>query len=774
MTAAPPDARSDVTRRRAGPAVLALFTATSFLGAVLVFLVQPMVSKRLLPLLGGTPAVWNTSMVFFQGALLLGYGYTHLATTRLRSRAQVVVHLVVLLVPLVALPIALPSGWTPPASVPPAVWLLFVLTVMAGLPYFAVATTSPLLQRWFSLVGHRQSGDPYFLYAAGNVGSVIGLLSYPLFVEANFTLRGQARLWASLYALFVLFCALCALVARRMSEPTPLLTGLVPDVLAVEPISDGAVAALTAEKVSWKTRGRWLLLAAIPSSLTIGVTTTVSVDIAAIPLFWVVPLTVYLLTFIAAFGRRSGRLLRPSRIDVLFPAVVGGLAGLATISDPSLRVLITAHVAVLAVGGLLCHGRLAQERPHPSRLTEFYLCLALGGVLGGIFNAIIAPQIFSSIVEEALILSLALLVRPRRWFGSRPTSGARAKPGVRQTLVGVELAVGMVLAGLIVSQRDRLAGNWHLVGRVATVSVVVGVGIGVVFWARPVLCALCIAGLFANSLRAGSTTLLRERSFYAAFEVDDTEGRHELLNGTTLHGSQWVDPAKRRIATTYYHRFGPIGQVMSALAGDSRRRRVGVVGLGSGTLASYAERGEQFDFYEIDSAVRHAAEDPALFTYLIDARARGANVRVRIGDARLTLAHTADGTHGLLVLDAFSSDAIPVHLLTDEAVGLYLRKLTPGGLLAVHISNRYVDLQPVVAAIAADLHLSALVRNDNSAAPQQAEEGGSESDWIVLSRRSASLEVVRKLPGWHKLEQTRRVRAWTDEYSNVRSVLSFG
>ncbi len=735
-------------------ASVAVFTATTFLGASLVFLVQPLVTKRLLPLLGGTPAVWNTSMVFFQAALLLGYGYTHVATTQLRARRQIPFHLLVLMLPAAVLPIALPDGWEPPTSLNPVVWLLFVLLVMVGLPFFAVSTTSPLLQQWFSLIGHRRSHDPYFLYAAGNVGSVLGLLAYPFLIEARLSLDDQARLWAGLYAIFVVGCIICALTVRRRTQNF----SAVPESRS-QRVSEAVPSREPVAKPTWKQRGLWVLLAAIPSSLTIGVSTQVSVDIASIPLFWVVPLTVYLLTFIVTFSPVAGRWLTPRRADWLFPPAAGLLAGLSVITEPGLRFSIAAHLGVLLLVGLVCHGRLAEQRPATNRLTEFYLCLAIGGVLGGIFNAIVVPLVFSSIVEMALVVVVALLVRPVGW---KPQSTA-------QWALEGTLAIAIVVACVVNAEwlaESNVLANFSI-GR----AIALGVLGSVILWTRPLLATALIAALFVIGARPADGTIERHRSFFAAVEVVQTDGRNEISNGTTLHGSQWIDEPRRRIATTYYHRAGPVGEVFTRLQGDPRRQKVALVGLGAGTLASYAEAGERFDFFEIDPDVVRTAENKERFTYLADARSRGADISVTIGDARLTLAKSEPKSFGVIVLDAFSSDAIPVHLLTTEAVEMYANRLSDDGVLLIHISNRYLTLEPVVAAVAREAGLVGLVRNQSAITDEQTADGAAESDWIILTRRADVVQQFR-VGEWRDLEGRPDIRAWTDEFSNVQSVLT--
>jgi hypothetical protein len=725
--------------------VLGLFTVTTFLGAALLFLVQPMVAKMLLPLLGGTPDVWNTAMVFFQAALLGGYLFAHLSTTRLGLRRHPVVQLVLLCVPLALLPVAVPAGWRPPEDLAPALWTLVVLTVAVGAPFLAVATASPTLQRWFSATGHPHADDPYFLYAAGNVGSLLALLGYPLVLEPRLDLSGQARLWTTGYVVFVALSAACAVVLRRR------LAGEAD----VTPASAESTAANEAPPIPNRTRARWILFAAIPSALMLGVTRHISTDIASIPLLWVIPLALYLVTFIVAFGRDPDRVVSASSRWLRLLIVPVALTFLGTFN--SVWLVLLPHLAVFFLAGLLCHGRLASERPAPARLTEFYLWISVGGVLGGIACALVAPVVFTTVVEYPLVLGVALFVRvPTRDEAAAPARSRGASIAYAAALVAV---VALALAAQGSGESDgRIGPSMIFLGVAAAVAYVgsrspraFAAGLGLVL----------VATIFISPI----PVLHTERTFFGVHRVlEDARGRHLIVNGTTTHGLQ--DPGQPGTPLGYYHPDGPIGQFFTATAALAGRRDVAVVGLGSGALAAYGRTGDRFTFYEIDQSVADIASDPRWFTYLSDSRA---DVDVVLGDGRLSLADAPERSYDLLVVDAFSSDAIPVHLLTEEALSLYVSRLADDGVLAFHVSNRYFELPPVLARVAGELGLSALHQTDASTS-EAIEAGHSSSQWVLVARDGVDLDAVADDDRWTVLGDGDGTPLWTDDFSDVLSV----
>lgn len=727
----------------------ALFAVTSFLGAALLFMVQPMFARMVLPLLGGSPQVWNTAMVFYQAALLLGYGYAHATTRWLPVRRQILVHSVVLLLPLYLLPIALPASWRPPTASNPVPWLLLVLMVSVGLPFAVVSTTSPLLQRWFSTSRHRWATDPYFLYAASNAGSMIGLLSYPFVLEPWLRLRQQSQLWTGSYVgLVVLVVACGAAVWKEVYKSAPQQSAA----LLEENSCAGANNHLT-----WGRRARWIALAFAPSSLMLGVTTYLTTDIAAVPLLWVVPLAVYLLTFILVFARRPVLqhkwMVRALPLAVLPLVVMMG----ARMVKPALLLAVW-HVLTLFVAGMVCHGQLAKDRPAPLHLTEFYFWMSVGGVLGGAFNALVAPLVFTMVQEYPLALAVACLLLP----ATDSTPHDR-----RQWLL--DIALPLSVGVLAVYQLSLLL--WLGVSSLTALKALhLGVPIVLCFLMRkrPVRFGLAV-GLVALanlSLPGERDRILRaERSFFGVHKVrtDAAKRFHYLSHGSTLHGLQATDPARQREPLSYYTRNGPSGQLMTALNRARTPRTVAVTGLGVGGLAAHAVAGQHWTFFEIDPAVARIASDETLFSYL---KASAAPVSVILGDARLSLGATTN-QYDLLVLDAYSSDSLPVHLITREALQVYLERLAPHGLLLFNITNRHLDLQPVVAGLAVDAGLVCLVQDDHSTTTQEMAQGKRDSTWAVMARRAEDCGVLSADPRWQHPAPRADVGVWTDDYSSI-------
>jgi len=747
--------------------LLPLYAGAVFVSALLLFSVQPMVGKMLLPLLGGTPAVWNTCMVFFQAALLAGYGYTHVVTTRVGVRGQGGLHLAVLLLPLLVLPIAVSPGTAPPADGSPSWWLLGQLVVAVGLPFTVVSTSAPLVQKWFASTGHAAAGDPYFLYAASNAGSLLALLAYPFVVEPALTVRQQSRAWMCGYALLVLLMTLCAQRVGRaaaLSSAQSAKTG--GDTAGA--VADGATAA-----PSLRLRLAWLFLAFVPSSLMLGVTTHVTTNLATVPLLWVIPLALYLLTFVLAFARRA---VVPARTWTgMLPFVVLPLAAFMFQELGRIAwLVIPLHLLVFFVAAMVCHTRLAGSRPAPAHLTGFYLWMSMGGVLGGLFNALIAPVVFTSIVEYPLALVLACLaMAPWRRRGGEPArrfrSGSEADAIVGDVLVAGLL--GVAAAG--VPGAFPGGGRWGGgVGRAVAFGVPALVCFGLK--SRPVRFALALAVVLAAGAQVTSrqhgTLVHSERDFFGVkrITVDAQSGLRTLVHGGVIHGCQSLDPARSAEPLTYYHRTGPLGDVFRAFTDTPVTQRVAVIGLGTGSIAAYATPGAQFTFYEIDPAVVRLARDPQCFTFL--QQCRGA-WEVVLGDGRLALADAPQQGYGMIILDAFSADAIPAHLLTREALRLYLAKLQPGGLLVFHVSNRYLDLKPVLAGLAEEAGLVCRYRTDAHLHADEKAEGKTASEWVVLARDAAGLRGLAEEGRWRPTSVPPHLPVWTDQYSNLLSLL---
>ena len=721
-------------------------------GASLVFLVQPLAARLVLPRFGGSPAVWTTSLLFFQAALLVGYGWAHLSIGRLGLRRQPWVQCVLLLVPLLVLPIALPSWASPPTDAEPSIWLLLVLAAAVGLPYVAVTTASPTLQRWFAATNHPRAADPYFLYVIGNAGSLIGLLAYPLLIEPNLSLRDQALLWSAGYVAFVALTAAAAAIVRLFAGSPE--TDHVPHVSRLE----ARRVSGPEPRPALRRRMAWIAMAFVPSSLMLGVTTYISTDIAAVPLLWVLPLSLYLITFMIAFSPRSPLTL--PRLAALLPIAVVALS--ITLSGAvrlPLGMLIGVNLVVFFVAALLAHARLAADRPPVRYLTEFYLLLAVGGALGGLFNALVAPVIFDSVVEYPLALTLALLLRPVR-AARDPVAERRARfVDLMTPAVSLVAAVGLLA---LLSRAFGLTGS-----ALATALGLVAIGT-LAFVRRPVRFGLSLGGLLLIPILVGSSGLYSERGFFGVNRVVDEGGGIRLLvHGTTVHGAQFTDPARAGEPLTYYHRSGPLGRALTAF--QSTRPgplRIGGIGLGAGDIAAYVRPQDTITFFEIDPAVARIARDPSLFTFLD--HAAGA-VRVVVGDGRLQLAREPQASFDVLVLDAFSGDAPPAHLLTVEAIDLYLRALAPGGILLFNTSNRNVDVQGVVVAglRARGLPVVIPIDPDPSTPPPPEKEP---SSWVLSARSpddiSATVGLIRTVD-----PPSDTVRAWTDDFSDLISAI---
>jgi hypothetical protein len=731
-----------------------LFSLTLFISAALLFVVELMAARLVLPLLGGTPAVWNTCMVFFQALLLAGYAYAHLASRRLGDRRHAAVHLLVLLLPFLVLPVALPGGWAPPGESWPVPWLLAALTVAVGLPFFAVSTSAPLLQRWFAATGHPSAGDPYFLYAASNLGSMVGLLAYPAVIEpASKGLAEQGRAWTAGYALFVLLAAACAWTLWHSAKDK--------ETADIEP----------GPPVAWRRRLRWLLLAFVPSSLMLSITTYLTTDIAAVPLLWVAPLAVYLLTFVLAFARRQ--VVTPQVLGRWLPlvALVVVLALLSEATEPA-WVLGLLHLGCLFWVALFGHASLAADRPAAGRLVEFYLWLAFGGVLGGIFNALLAPLIFNSLAEYPLVLVLACALRPA-------PSGRKAEQGRTRAWLDAVLPIllGLAISGVVLLLQAQMfvAGPLSLALAFGLPAVICYTFLG-----RPLRFALGLGALaLSGTLYQGvyGATLYRTRSFFGVHRVtlDPTHSYRVLVHGNTIHGRQSLDPARRREALTYYYSRGPVGRVIAALDECDRLHSVGVVGLGTGALCCYAHKGQSWTFYEIDPAVEKIACRSGWFSFWQDCiEVAGVKPQLVSGDARLTLGRTRE-KYDLLVIDAFSSDAIPVHLLTREALEVYRARLNDGGILAFNVSNRYLDLESVLGDLAAAAcpPMVCMSLLDITLTEKEQAEGQSLSHWVVLAERAEALYPLGQKAPWGEVKGRPGRRVWSDDYTNLIGALKW-
>ncbi len=721
----------------APPIRRALFVATILTGSFLLFLIQPMVARMALPRLGGAPNVWNSAMLVYQALLLAGYYYAH-RLSQLPMRRQVTIHIALLLLAAVSLPIAL-AELPQPAPGSEAWWVPLLLLASVGPVFFLVSAQAPLMQRWFA--AHPGAGEPWALYAASNLGSFAGLIAYPLLVEPGLRLRDQSWTWSLGYGALIVLIALAARARWNSPLPTP------------APQAEGV-------KIPARRIVHWLILAAIPSGLMLSTTTHLTTDIFAMPLLWVIPLGLYLLSFVAAFSDRRGA---ARGIALLAPLVVLAAGGGAMASRYSVTLVpVLESVALLFVVSVVLHARMYDLRPAAERLTLFYLTMSAGGALGGLFTALIAPTVFDWVWEHPiLVLAAAALMPLPRWFdwASRPGLDPMLKRVLAGLLLGIAVYLAFELFALDPADEASLL-RWGLIGALAAI------GLAMTPWRWAFLLVLLLTMLARGGADTISTSLdqARSRSYFGIYTVRDyaEQNVRSLAHGTTLHGWQSLDPARSREPMTYYGSGSGAALALSharALYGE--RARIGVVGLGTGTLACFRKPGELWHFFEIDPEVLRLSRE-GIFTFV---RQCAPDAKITIGDARIELARLPGASFDLLAIDAFSSDAIPLHLLTDEAMGVYLDALAPRGLLLVHISNRYIELEPVLSALARQRGLALIKRDDNPLDRTYL----TPSTWVALSRDPAVLESLAKSrpdAPWGKLMPPAS-KVWTDDHASI-------
>ena len=729
-----------------------LFAVAIFTSAALVFVVQPMVTKLVLPMLGGSPAVWNTAMVFFQTALLAGYGYAHLLQRVGSIKLQVGIHLALLLVAALLLPLRVNGLLGDPDPAAPIMWLLATLTLSVGAPFAILSATAPLLQAWYARVraGHADGQNPYVLYAASNLGSFLALLSYPILIEPLATLSGQRWGWSGGYVAFILMVvALAFTVWRRRLDQT------------AEPARLEASAP-----ISWREKGILVLLAAAPSSLMLGVTSHLSTDVASAPFLWVLPLALYLLTFVVAFQNRPWI---PLNITLIIQGATGAIVVLiVAFRSANWSLAFGLHLTAFFFAALMCHQLLASRRPPPDRLTEFYLLMSLGGVVGGAFTALLAPVIFNMVWEYPLVLVLVGLARP--WGRGRLTG----------THIGTLFAAGVVAASPVLlsiwlnandGARGWFYANFPLgMDQLAMVMLMPAAICAFLLRDRALLftAILLMITLSAQWIARGYDWSYSERSFFGVMRVanapDPRMGGdvHVLMHGTTLHGAQARDGRFDCVPTLYYAAATPIGQA-ATMVGRRGPARIGVVGQGSGAMATYKRTEDTMTFFEIDPMVDRLSRDPQWFSYI--SNCASGPINTVLGDARLTLAKETPGSYDLLIIDAFSSDAVPTHLLTVEAIQGYLTMLKPNGVVLLHLSNRNLDItMPAVAAAQAlgkpSLHQ---LYYESDTTPEMAEAS---TEALILSPTAEGLRDFMADQRWNTPART-AVRPWTDDYVNL-------
>lgn len=714
--------------------------ATIFLGAFLLFQVQPIISKMILPWFGGGPAVWTTCMLFFQVLLLGGYAYSHYLISSRNLKRQTIIHVVLLIVAAVTLPITPDASWKPLDGTQPTIRILSLLLANVGLPYFILSSTGPLVQAWYARVYRDRS--PYRLYALSNIGSLGALLTYPFIVEPALAIDGQGWLWSACFIAYAVLCATLAVAAGKHQPPA-------------EPVADDAskpnfpsVAVPLPEH-----QLAWVLLPALASVMLLAITNHVCQDVAVVPFFWVVPLSLYLISFIICFDREAWYLRRSFAIVTVAALFFLCLVMMGSEVDAQLKSLwqsvgwsesgpefkfddvmsdivaeAAIYLSVMFLVCMVCHGELVRCKPATRHLTRFYLMVSAGGALGGLFVALICPVVFRNFIEMAIALVfsflLAIGVLADSFWTTRVLDNTMKKCSAFAVVFGLLLIV-------VRAQFEEFTNDYILV----------------------------------------------TRNFYGVLSVDEDEKEdeyfhiHELMNGRILHGSQFLHDARRRMATTYYNEESGVGIAITRFP-KLGPKRVATVGLGTGTIASYAEHGDYYCYYEINPNVVTIATDDNYFTYLSDAERRGAKVRIELGDARISMERQEPQAYDIIALDAFSGDAIPAHLLTKESFDEYLRHLGDGGIIAVHVSNRHLDLTPVVGGLAEHFDLPMIriewVREDGIDYV-----GEASSDWLLLTKnldfQRDGLIVEKGRPV--KPRDYQQIPLWTDQFSNLFQIL---
>ncbi|TXD35884.1 hypothetical protein FRC98_14530 [Lujinxingia vulgaris] len=729
-----------------------LFTLTIFLSALLLFMVQPMAGKMLLPSLGGTPGVWNTCMMFFQAVLLLGYLWAH-GVSRLRALPQLLLHALLLVAALVALPLSMDrmALSSPLLNSHPNLWLLAALGLGAGLPFLALSTTSPLIQAWFARLNHRRSSDPYFLYAASNGGSLLALLGYPLLVEPVFGVSAQASLWSGSFVVLVMLLLVCGVVTLKVSPgyraaPAPGIEAASKHAVAA-PADDGATPEVDARQ-----KVLWTLYAFVPSSLMLGVTTYISTDVAAFPLLWVIPLAIYTGSFIVVFSAWRLNLSGIGRVMSLIGTALL-VAWIMGATHPA-WLLLPLHIIFFGMAALMVHGRLAASRPSAAHLTSFYLYMSIGGLLGGVFNSLVAPLIFDRIWEYPLMIIVACALRPQSFAD-------RADPERRWKQAAPVVATVLMVVSMVALERLDVAMSQ------ATAVIFFGIPAVVAYSQveRPQRLGMGLMGVLVASSFFGGTlgqVVFKERSFFGTVQMVETPALYQMMHGGTVHG-QAIKDEEGCSPLAYYHPQGPTGAIFELYQRSRLQPRIGVLGLGLGAHACYARPTDTMTFYELDPTVVEVAQ-----RFGPVGRSPAGDLRYVVGDARIQLEQDEVAPYGMLIVDAFSSDAIPIHLLTVEAFALYLETLQPGGILAVHISNRYFDLEPVLRGLSEAHGLELRLWDDLELSEAQLASGQQSSTWAVMTADPAKIETLQAIKSqWRPSEGPALV--WTDDHANVLS-----
>lgn len=728
--------------------MVAVYALTSILSAFLVFFIQPVVAKIALPTLGGTPVVWNGCMLFFQAALLGGYLYANVLSNRVRLQFQPFIHIALLLLALLVFPMQFEGVEGVVPATHPLLWLMGMLLFSVGVPFFVISATAPLLQRWFSHTNHPDAANPYFLYAASNIGSMGALLCYPFLIEPFYALISQVRSWETgVTVLALLFIPVAWFLLSHIKRQ-----------VFVEPAYDATMKVAAPAPVTWKQRGSWVVYSAVPASLLYGVTAYLTTDIAPVPFLWVLPLALYLLTFILVFSTRprGGDLAQQ-----IHPVAVGMLCMFMVLPFTGVQILAI-HLAVYVVVVLSVHTQLSRSKPEARHLTEFFLWMSLGGVLGGAFNTLVAPHVFNSVVEYPLALLLSCLLLPNTsalWLQVRRYGRLIA---VCVAVVAIAYVVLPWVGQMIAPHTKNIEGfgmqlaSGLVIGQAVLLCIVL-----VRYRLQAVALVSCLAAMFvlmhlAAPLTTNAEKLLKDRSVFAVYIVEYKREANAnfLVQGSTTHGVQSRDPEERLVAQGYYWQIAPLVQAMTG-----REGRVALVGLGAGALICAGREGDVYDIYEIDPLIYRIASDEKYFSYLADCPPQK---QVLLGDGRMKIAEQPDDFYNLIVLDAFNSDAVPLHLLTQQAVESYRSKLKAGGSMLFNVSNRYIDLLPALSTIAHAEGLQAYTRF----LPSDGGEMHFASQWVVLTGNDEISGMLAEKE-WKHLSINEPRYLWTDSYSNI-------
>ncbi|MGH1455271.1 MAG: fused MFS/spermidine synthase [Alphaproteobacteria bacterium] len=720
-----------------------IYSVTLLLSAILLFTVQPMYSKMILPMLGGAPQVWNTAMLFFQICLLGGYAYAHATTAFLGVRTQAILHVILLAIFTIVLPIAIPDGWTPPDGTDPTFWQLSLMAITVGGPFFIVSGSAPMFQRWFSTSPHKDADNPYFLYGASNLGSMSALLLYPILIEPMLAIDSQSTAWMFGYLALIIMTIIAAASVWQYNTK----------IKKTEIIID------TSDKeITGSLRLKWVALSLVPSSLMLGVTTHITTDIASVPLLWVMPLALYIGTFIIVFSRKP--IITATQSHYIF----AGLMFLVLISqilfDEELKsspfALIGLHLTLFFFAALSCHSELSNSKPSAKHLTEFYLIMSLGGAIGGFFSAIIVPQYFIIPIEYQILIGAALMLR----FANREKTTGFGLP-ITALITAIAVACGIAPA--------FIGGNaaWLSVAVfILTLATLIKTR-----WAFALACAIPLLApqlYLPLGLLPHGKIVHQDRNFFGVIRLVNTNGQRILLHGTTNHGTQPIAEEHKLTKLSYYSPSSPLTDVYNYFDALEGNQNMAVLGLGIGVAACYQKDERHFDFYEIDKEIADLAENEQYFTYLSDC---GSPYNIILGDGRLKVEEKDNEIYDLILLDAFSSDNVPIHILTKEAIEIYQTKLKPSGALVFNITNRYLDLEPVLSNASDALGIPSIAKATRGRIIGDTGIKSYDAHFFVLSKNPQIIEYLRNNE-WTNTTKREGVKLWTDKYSNIVSVLN--